>query len=168
MLSNISSASAISRDGGNFHTSKTIPVDYYTQIFAKFVFNAIFTIGALIVTGIVSSFIYPVWQVALGTIAIAMAAVGHIAFSIDSDIKKPTISTGGDEKSSTVSKSTPKSIVVGIAIGFVMGMIIILMSAMKAAYVPYIIIIALAFAFMVYRVNHLVLRINQKYDKIEM
>ena len=56
----------------------------------------------------------------------------------------------------------------GIAIGFVMGMIIILMSAMKAAYVPYIIIIALAFAFMVYRVNHLVLRINQKYDKIEM
>ena len=168
MLSNISSASAISRDGGNFHTSKTIPVDYYTQIFAKLTFNAIFTIGALIITGIVSSFIYPVWQVALGTIAVAMAAVGHIAMSIDSDIKKPTISTGGDEKSSTVSKSTPKSIVSGLFIGFVMGMVIILMSTMEKAYVPYIIIIALALVFMVYRVYNLVLRINLKYDKIEM
>lgn len=168
MLSNISSASAISRDGGNFHTSKVIPVNYYTQIFAKFLFNAVFTLAALLVTAIISVFIYPAWQIALGTIAVAMAAVGHIAYSIDSDIKDPTVTNSGDEKSSTVSKSTPKSLVYGLAIGFIMGMIVILMSSVKNVYIPYIIIIALSFVFMIYRVHTLVLRINLKYDKIEM
>ena len=168
MLSNISSASAISRDGGNFHTSKVIPVNYYTQIFAKFLFNAVFTLAALLVTAIISVFIYPAWQIVLGTIAVAMAAVGHIAYSIDSDIKDPTVTNGGDEKSSTVSKSTPKSLVYGLAIGFIMGMIVILMSSVKNVYIPYIIIIALSFVFMIYRVHTLVLRINLKYDKIEM
>jgi ABC-2 type transport system permease protein len=168
MLSNISSASAISRDGGNFHTSKIIPVDYYTQIFAKFLFNAVFTLIALLVTAVVSMFIYPAWQILLGTLAVAMAAVGHIAYSIDSDIKDPTVNNGGDEKSSTVSKSTPKCLVYGLAVGFIMGMIVILMSSMKNAVIPYIVIIALALVFMIYRVNTLILRINLKYDKIEM
>ena len=168
MLSNISSASAISRDGGNFHTSKTIPIDYYTQIFAKFLFNAVFTLIALLITAVVSMFIYPAWQILLGTVAVAMAAVGHIAYSIDSDIKDPTVNNGGDEKSSTVSKSTPKCLVYGLAVGFIMGMIVILMSSMKNAVIPYIVIIALALVFMIYRVNTLILRINLKYDKIEM
>lgn len=168
MLSNISSASAISRDGGNFYTSKIIPVNYYSQMFAKFSFNAVFTLLALVVTAVISSFIYPVWQILLGTLAIAMAAVGHIAYCIDSDIKDPTVNNGGDEKSSTVSKSTPKSLVYGLVIGFIMGIIVILMSSLKHNIIPYLIIIVLAFIFMVYRVYTLILRINLKYDKIEM
>ena len=168
MLSNISSASAISRDGGNFYTSKIVPVSYYKQIFAKFLFNGVFTLLALVVTAVVSIFIYPAWQILLGTIAVAMASVGHIAYSIDSDIKNPTVSNGGDEKSSTVSKSTPKSLIYGLVIGFIMGMIVILMSSMKNAVIPYIIIIALSFVFMIYRINTLILRINLRYDKIEM
>lgn len=168
MLSNISSASAISRDGGNFYTSKIIPVDYYSQMFAKFLFNAAFTLTALIITAVVSAFIYPLWQILLGTFAVAMASVGHIAYCIDSDIKDPTVNNGGDEKSSAVSKSTPKSLIYGLTIGFIMGMIIILMSSLKHIIIPYVIIIVLAFIFMVYRVYTLVLRINLKYDKIEM
>lgn len=168
MLSNISSASAVSRDGGNFYTSKIVPVNYYSQMFAKFLFNAVFTLAALVVTAVISVFIYPAWQIVLGTIAVAMAAVGHIAYCIDSDIKNPTVNNGGDEKSSTVSKSTPKSLIYGLVLGFIMGMIVILMSSIKNVYIPYIIIIALSFVFMVYRVYTLVLRINLKYDKIEM
>ena len=168
MLSNISSASAVSRDGGNFYTSKIVPVNYYTQMFAKFAFNAVFTLGALILTGIISSFVYPVWQVVLGSIAIAFAAVGHIAYSIDTDIKNPTVINVGDEKSSTVSKSTPKSLIYGLAIGFIMGLIIILLSGMENPVVPYLIIIAASVVFMIYRVNTLILRINLRYDKIEM
>ena len=168
MLSNISSASAISRDEGNFYISKIIPVNYYSQMFAKFLFNAVFTLAALVATAIISAFIYPVWQIALGTVAVAMAAVGHIAYCIDSDIKNPTVSNGGSEKSSTVSKSTPKCLIYGLVIGFIMGMIVILLSSMKNMLIPYIIIIALAFVFMLYRVYTLVLRINLRYDKIEM
>ena len=168
MLSNISSASAISRDGGNFYMSKIVPIDYYTQMFAKFSFNAIFTFGALIITAIVSVFTYPVWQVILGTIAVTFAAVGHIAYSIDTDIKDPTAINMGDEKSGAVSKSTPKSLVYGLAIGFIMGLVVILLSSGENAIVPYLILIGASLVFMIYRVHTLVLRINLRYDKIEM
>lgn len=168
MLSNISSASAVSRDGGNFYTSKIIPVDYYTQMFAKFSFNAIFTLGALVLTAVISAFIYPIWQVILGTLAVALAAVGHIAYSIDTDIKDPTVINVGDEKSSSVSKSTPKSLIYGLAIGFIMGLVVILMSSVENPMLPYFIIIGAALVFMIYRVHTLVLRINLRYDKIEM
>lgn len=168
MLSNISSASAVSRDGSNFHTSKTIPVDFFTQMLVKFSFNAVFTVSAIILTGVISVFIYPAWQIALGSVAVAMAAVGHIAYSISCDIKNPTISAVGDEESSTVSKSTSKCLIVGLFIGFVLGMIVILMSAVENAVLPYIVIIVLSFLFMVNRVVNLILRINHNYDKIEM
>lgn len=168
MLSNVSSASAVSRDGGNFHTSKIVPVDYFTQMFAKFAFNAIFTLAALVVTAIISVFIYPVWQILLGTLAVAMAAMGHIAYCIDSDIKNPTVNLQGDEGASTVSKTTPKALISGLIIGFIMGIIVILMSTVENVVIPYLIIIALSFVFMVYRVHTMVLRINLAYDKIEM
>ena len=168
MLSNIVSASAISREGSNFHTSKTIPVDYFTQVFAKFTFNAIFTLSALAVTMIVSFFIYPAWQIILGIEAIAFAAIGHIAWSIDMDIKSPSINMQGDEQSSTASKSTPKSLLSGLIIGFVLGLIIIMTSGSSNSVVPYILIGVLSFVFAVYRIWMLVLRINLAYDRIEM
>ena len=168
MLSNISSASAVSRDGGNFHTSKTIPVDFFTQMFVKFTFNAVFTIGAIILTALISIFFYPTWQIVMGSIAVAMAAVGHIAYSISCDIKNPTISAVGDDEASTVSKSTSKCLVVGLILGFIIGMIVILMSAVKNLYLPYWIIIVFSFLYMVNRIVDMILRINYTYDKIEM
>ena len=168
MLSNISSASAVSRDGGNFYMSKIVPVDYYTHIFAKFAFNAVFTFGAIAVTAVVSCFYYPIWQIVLGTVAVIFAAIGHIAYSIDTDIKDPTVATMGDEKSATVSKSTPKSLIYGLVVGFAMGITMILMSSVENAVIPYLVIIGASLVFMIYRVNTLILRINLKYDKIEM
>ena len=168
MLSNIVSASAISREGSNFHSSKTIPVNYFTQVFAKFTFNAIFTVSALIVTMIVSFFIYPAWQVILGTVAIAFAAIGHIAWSIDMDIKSPSINMQGDEQSSAVSKSTPKSLLSGLIIGFALGLIVIMSSGSGTSAAPYILIGVLSLLFALFRVWMLVLRINLAYDRIEM
>lgn len=171
MLSNISSASAISRDGGNFYASKIIPVNYFTQIFAKFAFNALFTVGAIVVTAIISLIFlpfYPAWQIFFSSVAIAMAAIGHIAFCIDMDIKNPTVNLQGNESSSTVSKTTPKALASGLIIGFIIGIIVILMSTVQNQLLPYLAIIGLSFLFMVYRVCMLVLRINLAYDKIEM
>jgi len=168
MLSNIVSASAISRDGGNFYTSKIVPVNYYTQIFAKLTFNAIFTVGALLLTMIVSMFIYPAWQVILGTLAIVFASIGHIALSIDMDIKTPSINMQGNEQASNTSKSTPKSLIIGLIIGFVLGLIIIMSASSGNAVYPYLLIIILSLIFAVYRLWMLVLRINLAYDKIEM
>lgn len=171
MLSNISSASAISRDGGNFYTSKIVPVNYFTQMFSKFTFNAIFTVGAIIVTAVITLIFlpfYPLWQVLFSSGAIAMAAVGHIAYCIDSDIKNPTVNLQGDEASSTVSKTTPKALISGLIIGFILGITVILMSSMENQLIPYLIILGGSFLFMIYRVYTLALRINLCYDKIEM
>jgi hypothetical protein len=170
MLSNIVSASAVSRDGGNFYTSKIIPVNFYKQMFAKLTFNAIFTCGSLLITMIVSFFstsITPVENV-LGTLAVMIASVGHIAWSIDMDIKDPTINLQGNEQSSAVSKSTPKSIIAGLSIGFIIGFIIIMMAGMQSLLVPYLVIIIGSVVFTVYRLYILVLRIHLCYDKIEM
>ncbi len=168
MLSNLVSSSTISRDGSNFYTSKIVPVNYYTQMFAKLTFNAIFTISAIVVTAIISCFIYPAWQIIIGSIAVIFAAVGHIAWSIDMDIKNPTVNMQGNEQASVTGKNTPKSLICGLVIGFIMGMIIIMTSGNKSSPLPYIILVALSVAFAVYRVYTLVLRINLAYDKIEM
>ena len=168
MLSNIVSSCTISREGTNFYISKIMPVDYYTQIFAKLIFNVIFTVGSLLVTMIVSCFIYPAWQIILGTLAVMFASIGHAAMSIEMDIKSPTKKFEGDGKSATVSKSMTKSILFGLLIGFVLGLIIILMSSFEKIVVPYIIIIAIGFVFMAYRLYVLIVRINLQYDKIEM
>lgn len=168
MLSNISSASAVSRDGGNFYTSKIVPVSYFAQMTVKFCFNAVFTVGAVLVTAVISLFTYPAWQVLLGSLAISMAAIGHIAYCIDSDVHYPTVNLQGDEKAGTVSKSTPKALIYGLVIGFLMGLTVILMSSMENQLIPYLLLIGAAFVFMLYRVWFMILRIQSRYDKIEM
>ena len=168
MLSNISSASAVSRDGGNFYTSKIVPVGYFTQMTVKFCFNAVFTVGAILVTAIISLFTYPAWQILLGSLAVSMAAIGHIAYCIDSDVHYPTVNLAGDEKAGTVSKSTPKALIYGLVIGFIMGLAVIMMSSMENQLIPYLFIIFASFVFMIYRVWFMILRIQSRYDKIEM
>ncbi len=168
MLSNIVSASAVSREGTNFHTTKIIPVTFFEQIFAKLTFNVIFTVAALILTMIVSFFIYPAWQVILGTIAVAFTAVGHIAWSIDMDIKNPTINLQGNEEASNASKSTPKSLLSGLIIGFLMGLLVIMYSGGGDPLTAYLLLIVASIIFMIYRLRMLVLRINLAYEKIEM
>ncbi|MBO7273498.1 MAG: hypothetical protein J6V22_01450, partial [Clostridia bacterium] len=147
MLSNISSASAVSRDGATFHTSKIIPVNYFTQIFAKLTFNAIFTLGAVIVTAGIALFSYPAWQIMLGSVAVCIAAIGHIALCLEMDIKHPSVCMQGDEEASTTSKSTPYALLSGLFIGFVMGLILILLSTVENVVMPYILLIALSVIF---------------------
>ena len=168
MLSNISSASAISRDGATFHTSKIIPVDYFTQIFAKLTFNAIFTLGAVALTAVISAFSYPIWQIVLSSIAVGFAAIGHIALCLEMDIKHPSVCMQGDEEASTTSKSTPYALLSGLAIGFVMGLFLILQSTAENAVLPYVLLIVISLIFALWRVWHLILRVQLAYDKIEM
>jgi len=168
MLSNIVSASAVSREGINFHTTKIIPVTFFEQIFAKLTFNVIFTLGALILTMIISFFIYPAWQIFLGTVAVAFAAVGHIAWSIDMDIKNPTINLQGNEEAANASKSTPKSLLSCLIIGFLMGLLVIMYSGGGDPLTAYLLLIVASIIFAVYRLRMLVLRINLCYEKIEM
>ena len=108
------------------------------------------------------------WQNVLGTVVVMIASIGHIAWSIDMDIKNPTANLQGDEQASTVSKSTPKSVLTGLLIGFIIGLVIILMSSLESLLIPYLIILGASILFTLNRLRVLVLRIHMCYDKIEM
>ena len=168
MLSNIISASSISRDGGNFYISKIVPVNYYTQIGAKFVFNAIFTVGAILVTMCISFIYQNALQVILGSLAVIFASIGHIAMSLDMDIKTPILNYQGNEDNSAMRKNTVKSTIAGLIIGIIMGLIVIGFAFKEMTILPYIILLVAAIAFGVYRIYMLILRIHMQYDKIEI
>lgn len=168
LLSNIVSASTISRDGGSFYISKIVPVNYYKQIFAKLAFNAIFTTASLLVTMIISFFTYPAWQVILSTLAVLFTSIGHIALSIDMDIKDPTINMQGNEDAANVGKNTTKSILYALFFGVLLGLVVILMANVKISFLSYLIILLFGIVFCIYRIYILILRINLRYDKIEM
>jgi hypothetical protein len=99
---------------------------------------------------------------------VIFAAIGHIAWSIEMDVKNPTINLQGNEEASNASKSTPKSLVLGLVIGFLMGLLIILSSGAGNPLPAYLILIVASLIFMIYRLRTLVLRINLCYEKIEM
>lgn len=168
MLSNVSSANAITKEGGNYYISKIIPVDYYKQVLAKYLFNLILTGAALLVTAIVSCFSQPLWQVALGTVAIFLASAGHIALGIDMDIKSPTLDWYSDEEISLRNKNISKSIVWGMAVAVLMGAVIILTASVKTLWVPWVALVLFGAVFCAHRILFLVLRINCAYDKIEI
>ena len=168
MLSNIISASSISRDGGNFYISKIVPVNYYTQIGAKFVFNAIFTIGAIFITMCISFIYQNAIQVILGSLAVMFAAIGHIAMSLDMDIKTPILNYQGNEDNSAMQKNTIKSTIVGLIIGIIMGVIVIAFAFKDMIILPYVLLLIAAIIFGIYRIYMLVLRIHMQYDKIEI
>ncbi len=168
MLSNIVSASTVSRDGGNFYITKIVPVNYFAQMGAKLLFNAIFTVTAVIVTMFVSFFNFPVWQIILGSVAVIFASIGHIALSIEMDVKNPVLNFQGNEGGDALQKNTTISAIIGLLIGILMGVIVMIMAFMNKPILPYIILIIASLIFCVRRVYVLILRIQLQYASIEI
>jgi len=168
MLSNVSSANAITKEGGNYYISKIIPVDYYKQILAKYLFNLILTGVALFVTAIMSCFILPVWQVIMGTLAVFLASAGHIALGIDMDIKSPTLDWYSNEEIAARNKNIGKSIMWGMVVAVLMGVVIMFTAKSKLPLLPWIGLVVFGLVFCVHRILFLILRINCAYNEIEI
>ena len=165
-LLNIYSASAISREGNNFYLIKTTPVDYYTQSLAKLTFNAIFSAGAIIITGIVTLFYMNIWIVILTTFIALFLSFGHMFYAFDSDLKQPTLDWYDSGEISKINKNTTRLIVMGLILALVIGMVVILLST-KINIWAYIIALALSIAFCLYRAYVLILRIFYQYERLE-
>lgn len=165
-LSNIYSASAISREGNNFYIIKSTPVDYYTQTLAKITFNGIFSVGAIVLTGIVTCFYMEIWVAILTTLICLFLSLGHMFYSFDSDIKNPTLDWYDSGDIAKVNKNTTKSIIMGLLLALVAGMLIILLSA-KLNVWAYIIVLVLSIAYCLYKAYVLILRIFYQYERLE-
>jgi len=165
-LSNIYSASAISREGNNFYIIKSTPVNFYTQTLAKITFNGIFSLGAIVLTGIVTAFYMEIWVAILTTLIAIFISLGHMFTSFDYDLKSPTLDWYDSGEIAKVNKNTTKSIIMGLLLALVAGMSIILLTP-KIDIWAYIIVLVLSIAYCLYKAYVLILRIFYQYERLE-
>jgi ABC-2 type transport system permease protein len=165
MLANIVSASAITREGGCFYLMKVSPTDYYLQTFAKLVFNMLFSITAIIVTGILSARFIEWKYVLLITPAVIFSSMGHLFLSYEWDLKKPVLDWYDSEEISKIDGTTSKSIICGLIISLVLGFMTFTTGNIVK---PLIQILFLSFVFCIIRLYFLILRVAYCYDRIEV
>lgn len=165
LMSNTISSIAISKEGGTFYIAKTTPIDYKVQVMAKIVFNAIFTVGAILVTTIVCLIAtnLHVGVVLLSSLIAVTLSVGHICHSFDMDLQHPVLDWYDNSEISTIGKSTTKSIIYALVLPAVMCLLVTLVGWIG-------IYLALAFSviYLVGRIHLLRIRTRYYYNKMEI
>ncbi|MBE5736748.1 MAG: hypothetical protein E7356_05315 [Clostridiales bacterium] len=165
-LSNIYSASAISREGANFYILKSTPVGYYTQTAAKIVFNAIFSLGAIVITGIVACFYMHVGVAILTTLICIFLSLGHMFSCFDNDIKAPTLDWYDSGDISKVNSNITRSIVKGLLLAVLVGVVVISLSSSMGLWAFAVVLVG-SLVYCLYKAYVLVLRVSYQYERLE-
>ena len=164
LMSNAISSTAISKEGGTFYIAKTTPISFYTQVGAKITFNAIFTLGAILVTTITTLIFTNIssWIVLSTSLSVMILSFGHICHSFDMDLQKPVLDWYDNSEISTIGKNTTKCIIYALVLSLLMCAII--------TFIPYGIFLALLFAviYAVGRVHLLLVRTKYYYNLMEI
>ena len=166
-LSNLYSASAISREGVNFYLMKSSPVSYYKQTLAKLTFNAVFSAGAIILTGIATAFYLDITVVIFTTLICLFLSLGHMFYSFDKDLKHPTLDWYDSGDISKINKNTTSSIVSGLLLAVLAGVIIMAMASANIGIWAFVILLVLSIIFCLYRTYVLILRVFYQYERLE-
>lgn len=166
-LSNLYSASAISREGVNFYLIKSSPISYYKQTLAKLTFNAVFSAGSIILTGIATAFYLDITVVIFTTLICLFLSLGHMFYSFDKDLKHPTLDWYDSSDISKLNKNTTSSIVSGLLLAVLAGIIIISLASANIGIWSFVLLLVLSIAFCLYRTYVLVLRIFYQYERLE-
>ncbi len=167
MLSNLMSATTISREGASFYYMKIVPNNFYKQIWAKLCLNLILTSLAILVTSVVSLFYFEWYKVLLSSLVVWLGAVGHACYSLDLDVKEPNLKWYGFGEMNVVSKNATKSIIMGLIVAFVMGVYVILTANFNQVLVWALLIIGVL-AFALRKLYVLGVRISYKFMGLEV
>jgi hypothetical protein len=164
MLSNIFSATAISKEGANFYVIKTSPINYYIQSLAKVMFNVIFTVSAIVLTAILSAFYLPISQIVFAAIIILLFSLGHLLWCFDMDLRAPVLNwTDPDDATGNITGAIIKGLLMSLLVG---GFIMI--SAFKLNLgVIFAVLVIFGTVFLLYRIYILILRINYRFTTID-
>ena len=169
MLSNLISATAISREGGNFYITKMAPTSPRMQVYAKIVFNLIFTFSSLILTAILTSFFtnIPIIYNILTTLASMIMAFGHILTSILIDLRKPSLDWFDINDLDKSSKSPKISMALGLLFAFLMFLIVVSFASTTHTIIPWVILFSAvsAYTLIILLIYHF--KINEIYKKVE-
>ncbi len=165
LMSNIISSIALSKEGSVFYLAKTSPIPFRTQALAKLVFNAIFTVGAILVTTVVCLIFtdLPVWVVLVSSLTVILLSLGHICHSFDMDLQSPVLDWYDNSEISTIGKSTTKSMIFALVFGFAMCLVVTLLGT-----VGIFVALGIAVVYLVSRLHLLDVRLDYYYDKMEI
>ena len=165
LMSNIISSIAISKEGSVFYLAKTSPIQFRTQALAKLAFNAIFTVGAILVTTVVCLIAtnLPVWVVLVSSLTAIILSLGHICHSFDMDLQNPVLDWYDNSEISTIGKSTTKSMIYALVFGFAMCLIVTLLGTLGI-----FVALGISVVYLVSRMHLLDVRIDYYYDKMEI
>lgn len=116
---NITSSTAISREGKQFYISKIIPVDYTTQINAKVYLSLLINYATILISYIVAIFVYKlgVIEIIFFPITLGLYSYGFAYSTIRFDLKEPKLNwTTPNEAVKNNSRSTiPTLINMGVS-----------------------------------------------------
>lgn len=167
ILSNVMSASAISREGASFYYMKIVPKSYYMQIGAKLAVNIILSSIAIFITGIISLFYFEWWKAILSMICVWFTCIGHACYSLDLDIKSPELKWFGYGEMSSINKNTTKSLVMGLLLALVIGLFVILTAKLNAIII-WTILLLFVIGFALRKIYVLGVRTSYKFNSLEV
>lgn len=165
LMSNTISSIAISKEGANFYLSKVSPIGYKTQIMAKLVFNAIFTVSSILVTTVTTLILADIdpLVVLLSSFMVIILSIGHIVHSFDMDLQNPVLKWYDNSEISSLSKSTTKSMVWALVLS-----VLVFAFATLAGTVGIFIDLALSVVYLVARIHLLRIRVYHYYNALEV
>lgn len=165
LMSNTISSIAISKEGGTFYIAKTTPINYKVQAMAKLTFNAIFTVGAILVTTIIALIFtnLNVWVTLLSSLTVTILALGHICHSFDLDLQHPVLDWYDNSEISTIGKNTTKSMIYALALPVLLCLIVTLFG-IKGIFIA----LAVSVVYLVGRIHLLSIRLNYYYTRMEI
>lgn len=165
LMSDIISSIAISKEGGVFYIAKTSPVSYRTQVLAKLCFNAMFTVGAILITTIITLIFsgLPAWIVLVSSLTVIILSLAHICHSFDMDLQQPVLDWYDNSEISTIGKSTTKSMIYALIMSVVMCLSVTLLGNAGV-----FVALGISIIYLVSRIHLLNIRIDYYYNNMEI
>ena len=167
VLANIYASGAVSREGSNFYLMKSMPVDFYTQMGAKVVFQTAFSVGGLLLTGVASCFYMNAGAAWLSTAVGIFLSLAHAFYCFDVDLCHPCFDSFEGE-STHVNGNTTKCLLMGLLMALLVGGGAIVISASTGnGTLAFLLMLALAFAYACYRAYVLFVRVYYQFERLE-
>jgi hypothetical protein len=151
--SNIDSATAITKEGTEFVLLKTAPSDTTKVAWAKITFNVLFSFVIILISFILFQNALPVFprsDIWYLFSFIILINTGHIFWSFQMDILKPSLSDYAQTGSLSGNKNISMSISTGFALSLVLSLISIMLFFLVRE-VAWFVLIFIAILFLCYR-----------------
>lgn len=169
---NVGAATTITREGGNFHVLKTIPVPYRTQIMAKLMLYVIISSVTVVLSVIVAAII-GLNAVALicGLLFLLLYNYGYNCFCVFIDLNRPKLNWTTPNEAVKNNRNAAMPMFINMAVSLILIAIpllclFLISSAVVSAVVAWAVLVVIAAAIAIVFHNLLFANLDRLFDKI--